>query len=339
MLEMIGRKLLQTLPPEMAHDLAIKALSSPLARLSAHAVPNKPVSLMGLEFPNPVGMAAGFDKNAECIDGLFAQGFGFVEVGTLTPRPQTGNPKPRLFRLSEQQAIINRMGFNNHGVDAAVARIRKSRRRGVLGINIGKNKDTPNERAVDDYVHCLHKVLPLADYVTVNISSPNTPGLRALQEKNQLTGLLQAIKAIQLDFAEDHDKYVPVALKISPDETTEQLQDIAEVVKQSEIDGIICSNTTNSRDMLPPGCPEADEQGGLSGAPLFDKANQTLTSMRSLLGEAFPIVGVGGIMSAADAVRKFKAGADLIQVYTGFIYKGSSLIRAIVDELTHEESH
>ncbi|MDD9894014.1 MAG: quinone-dependent dihydroorotate dehydrogenase [Gammaproteobacteria bacterium] len=328
-----ARSALFKLDAEVAHELSIKQFSA-MPRAIAKAlfnpcVADKPVELLGLRFPNPVGLAAGLDKNGECIQAFDAMGFGFVEIGTVTPRPQPGNEKPRLFRLPEHEAIINRMGFNNHGVDALVERAKKARKSGklqaVLGINIGKNKDTPNENANDDYLICLRKVYVVADYVTVNLSSPNTPGLRDLQHGEAMDELLTALKAEQAKLEAEHGRYVPVLVKIAPDLTDEEVADVAERLQRTGIDGVIATNTTLSRDAVA-GHQHADEAGGLSGAPVQQRSTEVVRLLRQNLGKEYPIIAVGGVASKADAAAKKAAGADLVQVYTGFIYQGPKLI-------------
>ncbi len=286
----------------------------------------------GLEFANPVGLAAGLDKNGEHIDAWFALGFGFVEIGTITPRPQPGNPLPRLFRLPEHQALINRMGFNNAGVDALVRNVERSKRRGILGINIGKNKDTPNERAADDYMRCMDRVYALADYLVVNISSPNTAGLRDLQEEDALRRLIGRLREHQERLGAVHGQRVPMLVKLSPDLREAEIDNVAAVLNQARIDGVIATNTTLDRVMVQ-GHPLADETGGLSGQALYGRATGVLRRLRSRLDERIALIGVGGIMSGADAAGKVEAGATLIQLYSGLIYRGPSLIRDAVDAI------
>ncbi|WP_439136100.1 quinone-dependent dihydroorotate dehydrogenase, partial [Pseudomaricurvus sp.] len=276
-------------------------------------------------FPNPVGMAAGLDKNGDCFNALGQLGFGFVEIGTITPRPQPGNPKPRLFRLPEHQGIINRMGFNNKGVAHLVEQVKRRRYSGVLGINIGKNFDTAVEDAASDYQLCMQAVYEYADYITVNISSPNTPGLRDLQFGDSLKSLLDTVKSEQLALEKTHNRYVPVAVKIAPDMDEVAIQQVAEVLLNSGLDGVIATNTTISRDGVE-GSENAQEAGGLSGAPVRDKSTEVIASLSEALGGKLPIIGVGGILSGADAEEKIKAGASLVQVYSGFIYRGPELI-------------
>lgn len=291
-----------------------------------------PRTVMGITFPNPVGLAAGLDKNGDYIDALAALGFGFIEVGTVTPRPQPGNPRPRLFRLPQARAIINRMGFNNEGVDHLLANVRRARYRGILGVNIGKNFDTPVERAVDDYVIGLRKVYAHASYVAVNISSPNTPNLRHLQEHDALLALLQALKAEQHDLARQHGKYVPLAVKIAPDLAAEAVADIAAIIRDQRVDAVIATNTTLARDGVAH-LPNGNETGGLSGAPLTQRATVVVRQLHEILRDDVPIIAVGGIMSAADAVAKIRAGASLVQLYSGFIYGGPGLIREAAEAL------
>jgi dihydroorotate dehydrogenase len=291
---------------------------------------------MGIRFPNPVGLAAGLDKDGACIDGLAALGFGFIEIGTVTPRAQPGNPKPRMFRLPQANALINRMGFNNGGVDAFVSNVQASRfyqeKQGILGLNIGKNADTPIERATEDYLICLEKVYPFADYVTVNISSPNTKNLRALQQTSALDALLGALKQSQRSLADRHGRYVPLVLKIAPDLDAEQIKSIADSLLQHQIDAVIATNTTITRDAVQ-GLAHAEEAGGLSGAPVLALSNHVISALRAELGDAIPIIGVGGILSGADARAKFAAGAKLVQLYTGLIYRGPALVRECVQAL------
>jgi dihydroorotate dehydrogenase len=290
---------------------------------------------MGLAFPNPVGLAAGLDKNGEYIDALAALGFGFLEIGTVTPRPQPGNPAPRLFRLPKASALINRLGFNNHGVDRLVENVRRSTWRGVLGINIGKNFDTPVERAADDYLACLRKVYELASYVTVNISSPNTKGLRSLQEAAQLEALLAALSAERDALAATHGRRVPLALKIAPDLEVAQVAAVAESLRKYRFDAVIATNTTIDRDTVT-GLPHAEEGGGLSGAPLIAKSTAIAAQLARDLGPAVPVIGVGGIMRAADAAAKIAAGAALVQLYTGLIYEGPRLVHDCIEALCQD---
>lgn len=330
------RPLLFQLDAERAHDLTLKSLKlaekSGLTCLLGSPLRCQPRQVMGLSFPNVVGLAAGLDKNAAVIDGMAALGFGFIEVGTVTPRPQPGNPKPRLFRVTEAEGIINRFGFNNLGVDQLIENVKAAKFKGILGINIGKNFDTPNERAVDDYLICLRKVYPYARYVTVNISSPNTKNLRALQEKEALSGLLATLKAEQKSLAETHAKYVPIALKIAPDLTLEQVNEIADLLIEHQFDGVIATNTTLSRDDVQ-GMNHAEETGGLSGAPVRDKSTTVIRQLAERLQGKLPIIGVGGILSGADAAEKIAAGASLVQVYSGLIYRGPALVKDICHTL------
>ena len=329
MLYRLARPLLFSLSAEQAHDLTLDLLRRGAGKLLPCGVPDRPTSVMGLELPNPVGLAAGLDKNGDCIDGLANLGFGFLEVGTVTPRPQPGNPKPRLFRLPEAEAIINRMGFNNHGVDTLVANVRASRYQGVLGINIGKNKDTPVENAVDDYLICQEKVHALASYLVVNVSSPNTPGLRSLQHGDALDALLGTLREAQTRLDQQNGKRVPLVIKIAPDNSEDELAAMAEAFVRHGMDGVCVGNTTLER----PGVERLQhggEQGGLSGAPLKPIADRALATMRQALDGRMPIIGVGGIQSGADAREKRRQGADLVQIYSGLIYQGPGLIRDIV---------
>jgi len=321
------------LDPEQAHNLTLTALDlaqkTGLIRAPGHHL-DTPIEVMGLQFPNIVGLAAGLDKNADHIDSLAALGFGFIEVGTVTPRPQPGNPKPRLFRIPEVQAIINRMGFNNLGVDHLVQQVRKAKFDGILGINIGKNFDTPMEKAVDDYLIGLKKVYPWASYVTVNISSPNTANLRDLQNKDQLGGLLSALKQEQERLHKVHDRYVPLVLKIAPDMDEEALQAVADTLLTFQIDGVIATNTTLSRKGVTD-LPHGNEEGGLSGAPLTTRSTEVVKTLHRSLGEQVPIIAAGGILGAEDAQAKLDAGAKLVQIYSGLIYRGPQLVREIIE--------
>jgi dihydroorotate dehydrogenase len=324
----VSRRLLFLLEPERAHSVTIGMMSR-LPRLSTlpFALPrvSDPMELMGLHFPNRVGLAAGLDKNGECITAMGHLGFGFVEVGTVTPRPQPGNPRPRLFRLPAQQALINRLGFNNKGVDYAVERVRRASFKGVLGINIGKNADTPLQSAEEDYVYCLQRAYEVADYVTINVSSPNTAGLRDLQDSSRLRLLLLAVTQAREALRDTHGKNVPLLVKISPDVSLWQLEDIAHLALELELDGIIAANTTVTRPGLE-GEILAQEKGGLSGKPLRPLGDEVLRRLRMLVGPRFPLIGVGGIVSAADAMTKCRNGADLVQIYTGLIYCGPRLV-------------
>ncbi|MEE4217945.1 MAG: quinone-dependent dihydroorotate dehydrogenase [Xanthomonadales bacterium] len=322
------QKALFATDPETAHELTLEALKlghwSGATRLLCKEK-NQPVQCMGLEFPNPVGVAPGLDKNADCFEALGDLGFGFVEVGTVTPRPQPGNAKPRVFRLTESQAMINRLGFNNKGVDYLVKKVKNHRFKGVLGINIGKNFDTPLENAADDYLHCLDKVYPYADYVTVNISSPNTRNLRDLQEEDQLDALLGALSRRREELADQYDRCAPMALKVSPDLESGAIRTIADIVSRHGIDAVIATNTTVDRDRVA-GMKHADEMGGLSGAPLKEKADRILAELRRALPAEIDMIGVGGITCGQDAVDKLKRGASLVQFYTGMVYRGPALI-------------
>lgn len=321
---------------EQSHDLTLNLLrrfaNTPAALLWRQRVPAKPVKVMGIEFPNPVGLAAGLDKNGECIDAFAQMGFGFIEIGTVTPVAQEGNPKPRLFRILEKDAIINRMGFNNHGVDYLVEQVKAARYRGVLGINIGKNKNTPDAEAIQDYQHCMRKVYPYASYITVNISSPNTPGLREFQYGSALHELLKALKIEQEQLSQQHSKYVPLAVKIAPDLTDEGVRAITDALIEHGIDAVIATNTTLSRDAVQ-GLPHADESGGLSGAILFEQSTHVVRVIAEHAQGRLPIIAVGGIDSPAAAQAKLAAGASLVQIYTAFIYHGPKLISRIVKSL------
>lgn len=327
------KKVLFSLDPELSHRFSLgllrPAFSSKLLSAFASNVPSKPLQLLGLNFPNAVGLAAGLDKDGECIDAWFTLGFGFVELGTVTPRPQPGNPKPRLFRLVEAEALINRMGFNNQGVDHLVQNLKRRRLAGIVGVNIGKNKDTPLEKAIDDYRYCLEKVYPLADYVTLNISSPNTPGLRELQSEQYLNDLLSQLKEQQARLMQTHQHKVPLLVKIAPDLSDAELYSLADSLMKYEMEGVIATNTTLDRSAVSQ-FKESAEAGGLSGKPLFSKSTQVVEKLHTQCGPKLPIVGVGGIFSKEDAALKFSAGASLVQLYTGFIYRGPELIREIV---------
>lgn len=332
----IARHLLFRLDAERAHGLALRALdaaaASGLGGLLARRPAALPTSTFGIDFANPVGLAAGLDKDAEHVDALAALGFGFIEVGTTTPRAQPGNPKPRLFRLPGHDAIINRLGFNNAGVDVLVANAERVRWNGVLGINIGKNKDTPNECAVDDYLFCLERVYARAGYITVNISSPNTQGLRDLQGEDALRRLLGELCDARERLAARHGARKPILLKIAPDLDDGELDTIAEVLTASTIDGLICTNTTIERTAVT-GARHADESGGLSGRPVFAKSTSVLAGMHRRLGMRLPLVGVGGILDGSDAAAKIDAGASLVQVYTGLVYRGPGLVAECVESL------
>ncbi len=320
---------------ECVHDLTLKGLklSEKLGLLKAGKQSNcRSREVMGLSFPNPIGLAAGLDKNGAVIDGMAALGFGFIEIGTVTPRAQTGNPKPRLFRLPKARGIINRFGFNNLGVDQLIDNVKAAKYRGILGINIGKNFDTPNDRAVNDYLICMEKVYAYASYITVNISSPNTKNLRDLQEKAALSSLLRQLKQAQSRLANQHQKYVPLALKIAPDLTDAQIEEIAGLLIEHEIDAVIATNTTLAREQVN-GLQYAEETGGLSGAPVRDQSTYVIQQLSKSLKGALPIIGVGGICSGADAKAKIAAGASLVQVYSGLIYEGPALIDEICEAL------
>ena len=331
MLYSLARPLLFSLAPERAHELTLSLLKSSHAMgMMRQNVASKPVTCMGIEFPNPVGLAAGLDKNGAYIDALASQGFGFIEIGTITPRPQPGNPEPRLFRLPKAKAIINRMGFNNEGVDKLIENVKAAKFKGVLGINIGKNADTPVENAVDDYLICLEKVYNYASYITVNISSPNTKNLRSLQSGDALTELLETLKNRQLELAQENQHYVPLVLKVAPDLEAEDIAFIAQQLLQFKIDGLIVTNTTLSREGVE-GLEYAEEAGGLSGAPVFEKSTACLKAFADVLQGQIPLIGVGGILSGADAAAKKQAGASLVQVYSGLIYTGPTLVKDCVE--------
>lgn len=323
-------------PPEWAHEQTLAVLQRTARPGKPHPlagpVPETPVNVMGMSFRNPVGLAAGMDKNGECIDGFGSLGFGFLELGTVTPRPQPGNPKPRLFRLPEHEAIINRMGFNNHGVDTLLANLDKASYTGRIGINIGKNFDTPIEAAAGDYVTCLRAVYTHADYITVNISSPNTTNLRELQKGDAFSGLLKAVLAEKRSLAEETGKNTPIAVKIAPDVDEEQLDFIADTLLRVKMDAVIATNTTLDRAAVQ-AHPRANEPGGLSGAPVRARSTEIIRGLSRRLEGKVPIIGVGGIFTAADAREKLDAGASLVQVYTGLIYKGPRLVREIVEGL------
>jgi dihydroorotate dehydrogenase len=337
----LARPFLFCLDAERAHDLGLAAIeaayrtgTNPLLALKPYALPTE---AFGLHFENPVGLAAGLDKNGAHVDALAALGFGFIEVGTTTPRAQAGNPKPRMFRLPEHEAVINRLGFNNGGVDALVRNVERAKYAGVLGINIGRNKDTPNERAIDDYLLCLERVYARASYVTVNISSPNTQGLRDLQEEETLRRFIGTLREAQERLGARYGTRKPMLLKIAPDLSEAELDSVATVLRAAGIDGVICTNTTIDRG------PVADhrhagEAGGLSGKPVFAKSTAVLRGMRERLGDAIPLVGVGGIVRGADAVAKFDAGASLVQFYSGMVYRGPALIGECVEALRERAS-
>jgi dihydroorotate dehydrogenase len=332
----LARHALFALDPETAHDVTFASLDRAaalgLARAFAPRLPASPVTVMGITFPNRVGLAAGLDKNARHLAGLATFGFGFLEAGTVTPRPQPGNPKPRMFRIPEAWALVNRLGFNNEGVAAFLDNVARTRYRGILGINIGRNFDTPNERAADDYVICLRAVYPHAHYVTVNISSPNTKGLRDLQAEEALAALLSRLKQEQAALAQTHGRHVPLAVKIAPDLTDGAVADVARLLMRHRIEGVIATNTTIARDAVA-GLPHADEAGGLSGMPVRDRATAVVRVLARALDGALPIIGVGGIMSGDDAREKIAAGASLVQLYTGLIYRGPALVAECVRAL------
>ena len=339
----LARAVLFNMDPEAAHELTLDKLEklqhSPLMCLAAQPKVSDPIRLVGLDFPNRVGLAAGLDKNARCIDAWGALGFGFVEVGTVTPKGQPGNPKPRMFRIPEKNALINRLGFNNDGLDAFIANVRKSRLRQnpksgamLLGLNIGKNAATPIERATDDYLACLEGVYPHADYVTVNISSPNTKNLRALQSDEALDQLLGALAAKRAKLADQLGAYKPVFVKIAPDLDEAQVAVIADTLKRHGMDGVVATNTTLSRDAVK-GLKHGEEAGGLSGAPVLEASNAVIRQLRARLGRDYPIIGVGGILSGADALSKIEAGADVVQIYSGLIYRGPGLVTEVARAL------
>ena len=340
----LARPFLFGLDAELAHELTLGSIArlqhTPAVCAWWQPRVADPVTVAGLKFPNRVGLAAGLDKNGRCIDGLGAMGFGFIEVGTVTPTAQPGNPQPRMFRLPQADALINRLGFNNDGLEAFVANVRRARRfraaGGIVGLNIGKNAATPIERAVDDYLIGLAGVYALADYVAVNISSPNTQNLRDLQSDQALDALLSALQSRRAELAQQHRRNVPMFVKIAPDLDAAQVTLIAQTLMRQGIDGVIATNTTLSRDAVM-GLPHAEEAGGLSGKPVFEPSNRVITQLRSALGPGFPIIGVGGVMSGRDAMTKRAAGADLVQIYTGLIYRGPGIVpeaaRALVNRL------
>jgi dihydroorotate dehydrogenase len=333
----LARPFLFAFDAERAHGMGMSALElayrSGACSLVAGHVPALPTKTLGLTFPNPVGLAAGLDKNGEHIDALFELGFGFVEVGTVTPRPQEGNLKPRLFRLPRHSAIINRMGFNNLGVDVLVKNVERARnRKGPLGINIGKNKDTENHDALSDYVHCLERVYPLADYITVNISSPNTAGLRELQEEQALRSLVGGLREAQEKLSAQHGRHVPMLVKVAPDLSDRDIDAAARVLAELTVDGVIATNTTINRQAVE-GTLHGDQVGGLSGAPLLGQSTLVLRRLRARLPDSIPLIGVGGIQSGADAVAKMSAGASLVQCYSGLIFQGPKLIGDCVNAI------
>ncbi len=334
------RNLLFRLDPEVSHEFSLDMLGAAerlkLLELFISAPAYNPVEVMGLRFPNPVGLAAGLDKNGDYFNALGALGFGFVEIGTVTPRPQPGNPQPRLFRIPEREAIINRMGFNNKGVDHLVDQVRKRRYQGILGINIGKNATTPVENAADDYLIGMRKVYAHADYITVNVSSPNTPGLRDLQFGDSLNRLLETLKKEQLTLQEAHQRYVPVAVKIAPDMDDIAIAQVATALAEQGMDGVIATNTTIGREGVE-GCVNSEEAGGLSGLPVRDKSTRVIAGLHSHLGGKLPIIGVGGIFDGPSAVEKIKAGASLVQIYSGFIYRGPAVVTEAASAIVQME--
>lgn len=339
----LARPFLFGLDAERGHSLGLKAIEmayrTGTSPLLARPVAPMPTKALGLTFPNPVGLAAGLDKNGAHIDALLALGFGFVEIGTVTPRPQPGNPKPRMFRLPQHQAVINRLGFNNEGVDVLVRNVERARRKnGLLGINIGRNKDTSNDRAASDYLYCLERVYPLADYITVNISSPNTAGLRELQEEQALRHLIGALRESQEELGAQHGKRVPMLVKIAPDLSDKDIDAVARVLRDLSVDGVIATNTTVSRISVQEH-RLAHETGGLSGAPLMSQSTMVLRKLRTRLPDHIPVIGVGGILSGADAVAKMSAGASLVQCYTGLVYRGPELVGECVEAIRRRREH
>lgn len=340
MLYALARPLLFALDPETSHRLTLGLADAPLrlGLLRFARTPPHPVRAMGLEFPNPVGLAAGLDKDAEHVDALAALGFGFVEVGTVTPRPQPGNPRPRLFRLPQAHALINRLGFNNVGLEAFVANLARRESRGIVGINIGRNFDTPNERAADDYAACLERVYAHASYIAVNVSSPNTAGLRALQDKDELEALLARLTQLRERLADRHGRRVPLALKVAPDLDAAQIGAIADAVRRHRMDAVIATNTSLAREGVE-GLRHAGEAGGLSGAPIRQRATRVLAGFAAALKGELALIGAGGILSGADALEKIGAGASLVQLYTGLIYRGPGLIAECVKAMRRNASH
>ncbi|MDP3332135.1 MAG: quinone-dependent dihydroorotate dehydrogenase [Methylococcaceae bacterium] len=331
------RPLLFSLDPETAHHVTLNLLNAAektgLSKLVYPDVVDQPIKVMGLEFKNQVGLAAGLDKNGDYIDALAALGFGFIEIGTVTPRPQPGNPKPRLFRLPEYQAIINRMGFNNLGVEHLLTQVKQSHYSGILGINIGKNFDTPIEQASEDYLIGLRKAYPFASYITINISSPNTKNLRQLQQGDEIKTLLSLLKDEQVKLQQQHSKYVPLVLKIAPDLTSDEISHISALLLEFEIDGVIATNTTIARDKIADH-PLAQEAGGLSGAPVKEAATTVVRGLAAELNGRCAIIAAGGILTAADAQEKIQAGASLVQIYSGLIYQGPQLVADIGRKLS-----
>lgn len=336
----ILRNILFRLDAEVSHEFSLDMLGAAerlkLLELFVTQPAYNPIEVMGLRFPNPVGLAAGLDKNGDYFNALGALGFGFVEIGTVTPRPQSGNPQPRLFRIPEREAIINRMGFNNKGVDHLVAQVRKRRYQGILGINIGKNATTSVENAADDYLIGMRKVYEHADYITVNVSSPNTPGLRDLQFGDSLNRLLETLKKEQLLLQEAHQRYVPVAVKIAPDMDDIAIAQVATALTEQGMDGVIATNTTIGREGVE-GCPNGEEAGGLSGLPVRDKSTRVIAGLHSHLGGKLPIIGVGGIFDGPSAVEKLNAGASLVQIYSGFIYQGPAVVREVAEAIAQRQ--
>jgi dihydroorotate dehydrogenase len=340
MLYSLARPLLFQLDPERAHRSTMRALDIAhrvgLTRLIAGRSPSSPRKVMGLEFPNPVGLAAGLDKNGEHIDALGALGFGFIEIGTVTPRPQPGNPTPRMFRIAQARAIINRMGFNNDGVERLLMNVSRARYRGILGINIGKNFDTPLERAAEDYLYCMRKVYTAASYITVNISSPNTANLRQLQQTGELDRLLGALTGERRKLSDHHGKRVPLAVKIAPELTQADIAGMAALFIEHGIDAVIATNTTISREGVE-GLPDADQTGGLSGAPLRVRSTEIVRQLAATLAGRLPIIAAGGILSGADAREKIAAGASVVQLYSGLIYEGPALVGKVAEALARDE--
>jgi len=340
----LARPFLFGLDPEAAHELTLQSLArlqgTPAKWAWCNSFVQDPIELAGLRFPNRVGLAAGLDKNARCIDAFGAMGFGFVEVGTVTPKPQPGNPKPRMFRLPQADALINRLGFNNDGLEAFIGNVKRSSFRSqgrLLGLNIGKNAATPIEKATCDYIVCLEGVYPQADYVTVNISSPNTANLRSLQGDEALDGLLSALARQRAVLTQRHGRRVPVFVKIAPDLDEAQVALIAAALQRHHMDGVVATNTTISREAVKD-LPHGDETGGLSGAPVREASNRVIAQLRKALGKGFPIIGVGGVMSADDALAKISAGADVVQIYTGLIYRGPALVDEVARALKRERT-
>ncbi len=340
MLYRLARPFLFQLDPERAHRSTMRALDIAyrvgLTGLIAGRPPASPRKVMGLEFPNPVGLAAGLDKNGEHIDALGALGFGFIEIGTVTPRPQPGNPTPRMFRIAQARAIINRMGFNNDGVERLLMNVSRARYRGILGINIGKNFDTPLERAAEDYLYCMRKVYTAASYIAVNISSPNTANLRQLQQAGELDRLLGALTGERRKLADHHGKHVPLAVKIAPDLTPADIAGMAALFIEHGIDAVIATNTTISREGVE-GLPDADQTGGLSGAPLKVRSTEIVRQLAAALAGRIPIIAAGGILSGADAREKLAAGASLVQLYSGLVYEGPALVGKVAEALARDE--